>query len=61
MARPVNATVTCEVLATETGLWCDSCALPSGVSFLVALSGVSYSVLAFTRCRDCHEPCEPTP
>jgi hypothetical protein len=58
MAHPLNVTLRCEVLATERGVWCHRCNLPSGVSVLLATSGVGYSVMGFTRCLDCHEPCE---
>ena len=58
MARSLNVTISCELLATEYGMWCHRCNLSTGVSVLMAMSGMGYSVLGFTRCTECFEPCE---
>jgi hypothetical protein len=42
-----------------TGLWCDRCALPSGVEIPYSLSGAGcVSVGVLRRCEDCGEPVE---
>lgn len=43
-----------EQIAVDTGLWCNTCLLSSGVRvwFTVA-SGLAMSLRSTTRCRDC--------
>lgn len=52
---PLVATI--EALDVETGLWCDRCALPSGVEAHAAMTlGGKTSLFTVRRCRDCAEP-----
>lgn len=58
MARPTPrvsvVTVRVEQVAIDTGLWCRTCLLSSGVRvWFTATIGVAMSLRSATRCCDC--------
>jgi hypothetical protein len=47
-------TLTFEVVEHQTGLWCQDCALSSGVALTLAMTGAGRASLSTVRrCADC--------
>lgn len=61
MKRPV-LTVGCTPMGDPTtGVWCDTCALPSAMTLPVGLSmdGAPFSLVTFGWCSECHRTWRP--
>lgn len=55
--QPVLLQIDAEVLASQEGIWCGVCHLPSGVRAFMAVSleGELQNVTESIRCRECGE------
>lgn len=55
MPEPRTIVVRPTLLASEMGLWCPVCALPSGLCWTIAIEvdRVPNRVFTFARCVDC--------
>lgn len=56
------AVLFCEIVERRTGLWCPTCALPSGVAITLAghWHGGVLTVATAAMCVDCASPLRPT-